>query len=642
MRDLWKRATAWQIVQTASLLAVACGMLQPVATAAPPDRAEASSPIVEASVDELELSAVPRGWPIERDDRLVRTIHLVFHRRGERHPVAGRLTVLAGEARIDRRLSENDFVAGTYLFDVPEPQDDADRTVSIDFQTDRQRLQTKVAIPQPPEVPWREYVQRCLDTLLEHGRDDYGAVKSPLFMAVLDADTRRSPRDPYPLDALVRLEGRMHRRGERGSNLWYDQALLKACYRMAELTGEDKYASAADDYIRHFLTHCRKQVDEDRVYLNGMPAWGTHVFWDCFDDRPAGDGDGDGPHEILVFRADWKNMYRVAPDEVKAIADGIWTHHVVDKQTGLHNRHDDGSQGCDFAFSGSSFAHAFASMYQATGRTQFLHQAKTVARWHWDNRNRNTGLTADCPGLTRRYDGNHCFTTVSGPHAMALLECYALTGDAFFRDAAYTYIKSYDRYGWDPAANTYWAMLTLDGKPLADRPKGSGYDAYAPYGHVNVWRTTFYSYEFSLSAAQAAVQACETSLADGQADSELLQIAQRWAGVIENAIPAHTGRRWKAELEAAMPWAAETGGAYAEDYGRAISLMVHMYRIAGEPRYLQLAERLAGDAVRRLFHNDIFVGHPAKPYYETTNGVGLLLVALLELDAPGVDLGGAY
>ena len=36
-----------------------------------------------------------------------------------------------------------------------------------------------------------------------------------------------------------------------------------------------------------------------------------------------------------------------------------------------------------------------------------------------------------------------------------------------------------------------------------------------------------------------------------------------------------------------------------------------------------------------------FLGHAAKPYYETTNGVGLLLVALLELDSPHEDLGGA-
>ena len=48
------------------------------------------------------------------------------------------------------------------------------------------------------------------------------------------------------------------------------------------------------------------------------------------------------------------------------------------------------------------------------------------------------------------------------------------------------------------------------------------------------------------------------------------------------------------------------------------------------------------EAVAKLFTNGIFRGHPAKPYYENTSGVGLLLFALLELDAPDEDLGGAF
>ncbi len=103
----------------------------------------------------------------------------------------------------------------------------------------------------------------------------------------------------------------------------------------------------------------------------------------------------------------------------------------------------------------------------------------------------------------------------------------------------------------------------------------------------------------------------------------------------------HTGRRWKAELEQAMPRAKELGGAYAEDYGRAISFFVHLYRATGRQRYLELARELADDAVRKLYHNGLFLAHAAKPYYEVTGGVGLLLVALLELDEPQEDLRGA-
>ena len=35
-------------------------------------------------------------------------------------------------------------------------------------------------------------------------------------------------------------------------------------------------------------------------------------------------------------------------------------------------------------------------------------------------------------------------------------------------------------------------------------------------------------------------------------DVELLRIARRWGGVVQRAMPPHTGRRWKQELETTM------------------------------------------------------------------------------------------
>ena len=217
-----------------------------------------------------------------------------------------------------------------------------------------------------------------------------------------------------------------------------------------------------------------------------------------------------------------------------------------------------------------------------------------------------------------------------------------MSGDKSFRKMATTYVKAYDRFAWDDSTQSYYAMLTLEGEPIPDRDKGEGYDAYAPYGYVNVWRTTFFSYEFTLSAAQTAVLAYELSgSTSAERDVELLTIAKRWAAVVEQAMPPCTGRRWKDELEQSMPRAKEVIGAYAEDYGRAISLYVHLHRATDEMHYLDLANTLAEDAVRKLYHNGLLRGHPAKPYYETTNGVGLLLYALLELDSPEEALAGA-
>ena len=114
-------------------------------------------------------------------------------------------------------------------------------------------------------------------------------------------------------------------------------------------------------------------------------------------------------------------------------------------------------------------------------------------------------------------------------------------------------------------------------------------------------------------------------------DPELLEAARCWAEVIEKNLPPKVGRRWAQEITAALPEIKKTGGSYAEDYGRAISFLVHLYHATGEDRYLTLAENVARDAVDKLYAHGLFKAHPAKPYYEATQGVGILLHALLEL-----------
>ncbi|MAG57762.1 MAG: hypothetical protein CMJ83_15860 [Planctomycetes bacterium] len=506
---------------------------------------------------------------------------------------------------------------------------------------------------------WRSYVERCLSTLIAHGRDHYGPVKSPLLMAVIDSRTLTSPEEPELFASLIRLEeGRLHRRGERGSNPWYDQATIRSLYRMSELTGNAEYRKAADAYLAYFLKHCRKRRDDQNVYHNGMPAWGTHIYWDCYRDRPGGDLDGAGPHEILVYHPEWAQMQRLDAKRVREIVDGIWNWHIVDKKTGQHNRHDDARAGCDFAFSGGSFVLAFAFMHRASKEAAFLDRALLVANWHWQHRDRKTGLVPDAPSTGARYDAKHCMTCVTGPFASQLLRAYEISGERRLFDMAASYIKAYDAHGWDEKRGSYHGMLALDGTPVGGgleldrtgkpipgqtRKDQSNYGAWAPSGLVDIWRTAIYSYEFPLVAAQAAVYAYELSKSGGHAgDPALLRTANRWARAIGNDLPPRTGRRWKRELEEAMPAAAKTGGTYAENYGRAISFYVHLARATGETKHLAQAESLAQEAVTKLFRNGLFCGHPAKPYYESTSGVGILLYALLELDSPAESLRGAF
>ena len=484
-------------------------------------------------------------------------------------------------------------------------------------------------------LPWRTYVIRCADTLIEHGRDRYGPVHSGMFMAVLDVETLDSPADPAWLDTEMYFEGRAHRRAMRGSNFWYDQATIRVLYALSKSTGDAKYADAADGYARAVFQHAVKK--------NGLFVWGSHIFYDAYTDKAAGDRDGRGPHEMLVYHAEWPQLYRIDAAATRRAVDAIWEWHVVDHATGQHNRHDDKHVGCDFAFAGGAFAQANAAMFQQTKEPKYLQRAKTIADWHWRHRHPETLLVPDAPSTGSRYDAHHCFTTVPGPYAAYLLKCHELTGDDWFLDVAVNCLKAYHKWGFDKEAGNYHAMIQLDGTPVLERTRGAGYDAWAPTGYVDIWKASIYSYEFPLIAAQNYLYGYElTADPSGRGDAELLEAARCWAALIEKNLPPKVGRRWNKEIIAALPDVETTGGSYAEDYGRTISFFVHLYRATGERRYLELAENTARTAVDKLYENGLFKAHPAKPYYEATQGVGILLVALLELDQPDAKPLGAF
>ncbi len=478
---------------------------------------------------------------------------------------------------------------------------------------------TGSALPEEKANHYMTCVRSCLDNLLEYGTDRYGPVHTPMLMSIIDVRTNESPQEPEVLDGLIRSEGRLHRRNPGGCDLWDDQPLLRTLYTVSEITNDARYSEAADAYIKVYFERAKKP--------NGLLAWGSHIFYDAYKDGPAGDQDGAGPHEILVLCPDWDRMWRVDPDGVRGEIERIWEWHVVDKETGLHNRHDDKHPGCDFAFSGGEFGYAFAFLHAQTKEPEHLAWSKTVFGRHWHTRNTDTNLAPDAPGTGDRYDAHHCFTTLPGPHAALLLKAFEATGDPWFKDVALAHIKAYLKYGWDAEARQYHGMLALDGTPIPVQPRNdANYDVWKPTGHIDIWRAIMFSYEFPVVAAQTAVYAYEVT-----DDADALQAARNWATNIRAQMPPSNGRRWAKEIAEALPDATAKGGTYAENYGRTISFFLHLHRATGDSEDLETAVALADEAVDKLYENGWFKGHPAKPYYESTDGVAYLLYALVEL-----------
>jgi len=464
----------------------------------------------------------------------------------------------------------------------------------------------------------RAVVRRCLENVLRYGTDRYGPRHTPMFMSVIDVRTNDAPREPELLEAMVRTEERPGRRNPGGCDLWDDMPLLRTLFAFTRLTGERRWARAAEASIGAHLAFPPTE--------HGLIPWGSHLYIDATTEQIADDRHG-RVHEILIHLPLWDRLWAIDREATRREIEGIWRWHICDKTTGQHNRHDDGQPGCDFAFSGGSFVVAFAFLHQKTREPVWLERAKLVTDWHWRHRNPETGLTVDAPSTGDRYDAHHFFTTISGPHCAQLLRAYELTCEPFFRGVAVTYLEAYLRYGWDEEAGRFRAGLRTDGTPVPEQAKGPGYDAWFPTGHIDLWPTTMYSYEFALATAQSYLVAWELTKRPA-----LLDGARKWVRNLRAEMPPDIGRRWRKEATALLP-AGAPRGAYADGYGRAISFLVGLHRATGEADHLRLAEELADEAMEKLVENGWVKGHPAKPTFEATDGVGTLLYALLELSA---------
>jgi len=250
-----------------------------------------------------------------------------------------------------------------------------------------------------------------------------------------------------------------------------------------------------------------------------------------------------------------------------------------------------------------------------------------------DRRNPKTDLCADRPNAgANRFDGSHFVTSDTGLYCHALLKCYELTGEALFKDQALAYLKAYRKYGYDSAAGRFWGSLRLDGIPVAGPrllPPSDGkredYAVYEPRGYLDLWQPYVAGYEHPVPTAQA--YAFAFSLTN---DPAILDTARLFAKLLEANLPPRSCLKESWYRDYAEHYAPE--GTYAGLYGQAVSFLLHMYLLTGEPDYLGLARGTADDAIARLYRNGLFCGHPAKPYYEAVDGVGYLLYALLELD----------
>ena len=122
-----------------------------------------------------------------------------------------------------------------------------------------------------PEAPGDRYLDAARSFAVavhEHGRDVYGEEKTPLFVDGLHATTLEPVRWLREGDSWIL------------SNLASQAPLFRLLDGLSALSGEKRYAKAAEDAAAHAL--------RGLVSPSGLLYWGGHTAWDLEDEKPVG------------------------------------------------------------------------------------------------------------------------------------------------------------------------------------------------------------------------------------------------------------------------------------------------------------------------------------------------------------------
>ena len=427
--------------------------------------------------------------------------------------------------------------------------------------------------PEPPASPsLLDPVRRYADTMIERGRDTYGPRKSGLLLSALDRTTlsplavrpappggiRREDRAGPPWSALT------------GANPQLDQNLLRVFYALSQITGDDKYARAADEELSWFL----KNTSAPKT---GLLPWGEHMFWDVMEDTPASGGT-EFVHEFARPWVLWDRCFALAPEESRRFASALWEHQVADQRTGAFDRHATYSEhgprdGKDFPRHAGFYIATWAYGYKYTKDPAFLRAIET--------------LLARFERKRIQKDGTAIATI--GP-----LDCETAAGMVS-----------------EPLAGRLRAFAEQEDELILSDLRKSPDVAGAPRpAQPPLWRT---GYAASTQASTAMFclarheQVGKTAYRD-----VLLAIADRYV----DALPEEDLDAW--------PMA----------FAHAISTHVAAHRFTQRPVYLEQAARLARTSVELFWQDSPLPRASLKTgHYETITGADSLALALLEVHA---------
>lgn len=234
-----------------------------------------------------------------------------------------------------------------------------------------------------------EIVKSYVKTMLEKGRDRYGAESSPLFASALDRETMRLPEGKR-LEEIMNLSKeewgiRAHDRILTGGNVQHQQNLYQILYALSEWTGDSTYKREADQSLKWFFERCQSPV-------TGLMAWGEHLGWDFHSEQIV----RDSYHEFFRPWVLWDKSFELAPGVCTDFALGLWNHQIYDQKTGEFSRHAKWSEHApgtkrQFPRHGGFYIRTWAEAYYLTGDEIFLEAIKVLCDFFENNASKESG-----------------------------------------------------------------------------------------------------------------------------------------------------------------------------------------------------------------------------------------------------------
>lgn len=239
--------------------------------------------------------------------------------------------------------------------------------------------------------------------MLDKGRDVYGPEHSPLFAAALDRRTFQPPESPSAIEGI-----RSHDRALNGSNAMHHQNLYQVLYGLTAATGDPRYAEEADKALSFLLANCQSPA-------TGLLAWGEHMSWNFFTERPDGFPEGGGDPEertddIHEFFRPWALFGRsleLNRDASLAMARGLWEHQIHDHETGEFSRHAQWSRhgtgvGNAYPRHGGFYIRIWGEAFAASGDEVFPKAIEKLLDFYESTASEKTGAIPCCTREDRK------------------------------------------------------------------------------------------------------------------------------------------------------------------------------------------------------------------------------------------------